>query len=319
MNESLNETNTTPGLQEGLAAFKSGDWAQSLALAEQCLKHPGDPTASWMLKARSLVQLGQWDAAHEAFAQVLQGAPADYNAWLESGHLHFEQSAFAQASIAYERALAISNKRFEAHLALARVALANGQQAMAERLYAQAIQAAQGVDVPTQRQVHWRMGQYLLEAGHAQEATVSFSDALLWLKDVNKPAARNHVAEVQMDWASALMRIDQPERALQLFTSAAAMASQENTLTRLAVLNHQHKLAAEAVALARRCVQLFPQSAGAHLNLAHLLVENGQLAEAKDVLAQAESLGPLPDAKGLRAALAAKLGDASKPSPDTKN
>jgi thioredoxin-like negative regulator of GroEL len=85
------------------------------------------------------------------------------------------------------------------------------------------------------------------------------------------------------------------------------------------VLNHQHKLAAEAVALARRCVQLFPQSAGAHLNLAHLLVENGQLAEAKDVLAQAESLGPLPDAKGLRAALAAKLGDASKPSTDTKN
>ena len=315
MNKSLNETNTTPGLEEGLAAFKSGDWAQSLALAEQCLKHPGDPTAGWMLKARSLVQLGQWDAAHEAFAQVLQVAPADYNAWLESGHLHFEQGAFAQASTAYERALAISNKRFEAHLALARVALVKGQQAIAERLYAQAIQAAQGVDVPTQRQVHWRMGQYLLEAGHAQEATVSFSDALLWLKDVNKPAARNHVAEVQMDWACALMRINQPERALQLFTSAATMASQENTLTRLAVLNHQHHFEAQALALARRCVQLFPQSAGSHLNLAHLLMDSGQLTEAKEVLAQAESLGALPNAKDLRAALAAKLDDASNPSP----
>jgi hypothetical protein len=51
------------------------------------------------------------------------------------------------------------------------------------------------------------------------------------------------------------------------------------------------------------------------LNLAHLLMDSGQLAEAEEVLAQAESLGALPDAKGLRAALAAKLGDASKPSP----
>jgi tetratricopeptide (TPR) repeat protein len=234
---------------------------------------------------------------------------------METGHLHFAQGQFAQASTAYERAVALSNERFEAHLALARVALVNGQQAMAERLYAKAIQAAQGVDVPTQRLVHWRMGQYLLDAGHAQEATVSFSDALLWLKDVSKPAARNHVAEVQMDWACALMRLDHHERALQLFTSAATMASRENTLTRLAVLNQQHHFEEQALAVARRCVQLFPQSAGAHLNLAHVLMESGQLAAAEGVLTQAESLGAMPGAKDLRAALAAKLGDAPKPAP----
>ena len=315
MDHTLNTTPPTLGLEEGQAAFKNGDWAQSLALAGQFLEHHNDSIAGWMLKARSLVQLGQWDAAHEAFAQVLHEAPADYNAWLETGHLHFAQGQFAQASTAYERAVALSNERFEAHLALARVALVNGQQAMAERLYAKAIQAAQGVDVPTQRLVHWRMGQYLLDAGHAQEATVSFSDALLWLKDVNKPAARNHVAEVQMDWACALMRLDQRERALQLFTSAAAMASRENTLTRLAVLNQQHHFEEQALAVARRCVQLFPQSSGAHLNLAHVLMESGQLAAAEGVLAQAESLRTMPGATDLRAALATKLGDAPKPAP----
>jgi len=319
MNDSSNETSTTSGLEEGHAAFKNGDWAQSLAMATQFLEHHDNPTAGWMLKARSLVQLGQWDAAHEAFAQVLQEAPTDYNAWLESGHLHFEQGAFAQASTAYEQALAISHQRFEAHLALARVALVKGQQALAERAYAQAILAAQGVDVPTQRQVHWRMGQYLLATGHAQEATVSFSDALLWLTDVNKPAARNHVAEVQMDWACALMLLDQQERALQLFTSAAAMASQENTLTRLAVLNHQHRFESEALAIARRCVQLFPHSACAHLNLANLLMESGQLPAAEEVLVKAESLGSLPGAKDLRAALASKLGDAPMTSHLTVN
>ena len=158
MDHTLNTTPPTLGLEEGQAAFKNGDWAQSLALAGQFLEHHNDSIAGWMLKARSLVQLGQWDAAHEAFAQVLQGAPADYNAWLETGHLHFAQGQFAQASTAYERALALSNKRFEAHLALARVALVNGQQAMAERLYAQAIQAAQGSPESsngTQAMRHW--------------------------------------------------------------------------------------------------------------------------------------------------------------------
>jgi len=118
-----------------------------------------------------------------------------------------------------------------------------------------------------------------------------------------------------MDWACALMRLDHHERALQLFTSAATMASRENTLTRLAVLNQQHHFEEQALAVARRCVQLFPQSAGAHLNLAHVLMESGQLAAAEGALTQAESLGAMPGAKDLRAALAAKLGDAPKPAP----
>lgn len=61
--------------------------------------------------------------------------------------------------------------------------------------------------------------------------------------------------------------------------------------------------------MSRRCVALYPKSAWAHWNLAHLLAECWQMEEAELVLQQAEALAPMPGARSLRAAVAGKVGN----------
>ncbi|WP_281812962.1 hypothetical protein [Limnohabitans sp. MORI2] len=88
-----------------------------------------------------------------------------------------------------------------------------------------------------------------------------------------------------------------------------AAGTLEPTLSRLAAMSFRNNFWQEAIEISRRCVALFPQSAWAHWNLAHLLAECWLMEEAESVLKQAEALAPMPGAPSLRAAVAGKVGD----------
>ena len=299
-----NETAAAQAFNEGNALYKKGDWEQALA-------HHDGLVPAWLMKARCLVRLSQWMPAREAFAQTLRLDPANYSAWLEAGHLCKQMGELGQASAAYQRAIDAVPVRYEAYLAMARVMAQQGHTELANRAYNEAVQAAAAKDLDAVRQVHWLMGQYVLELGHAQEALGCFNEALNATKADSAQALANLAAEIQMDAAKAWLRVGNRDKAMKLLTLASA-ASQEPTLSRLAALSFRNNFWQEAIEISRRCVTLYPQSAWAHWNLAHLLAECWQMEEAEQVLQQAEALAPIPSARSLRAAVAGKLGDADQ-------
>lgn len=295
----------------GNAAYKNGEWAQALALATQALAHHDGLIPAWLMKARCLVQLGQWLPAREAFAQTLRMEPTNFSAWLEAGHLCKQMGELTQATAAYQKAITLAPERFEAYLAMARVMAQQGNTELANRAYNEAVQAAIAKGDDAVRQVHWLMGQYVLELGHAQEALGCFNEALKATKADKPETLVNLAAEIQMDAAKAWLRVGKRDKAMRLLTLASG-ATQEPTLSRLSALSFRNNFWQEAIEISRRCVTLFPQSPWAHWNLAHLLAECWQMEEAEKVLQQAEALAPMPGARSLRAAVAGKVGDADK-------
>ncbi len=306
-----NETAAAQAFNEGNAAYKKGDWEQALVHATQALAHHDGLVPAWLMKARCLVRLSQWMPAREAFAQTLRLDPTHYSAWLEAGHLCKQMGELGQASAAYQHAINVVPARYEAYLAMARVMAQQGHTELANRAYNEAVQAAAAKDLDAVRQVHWLMGQYVLELGHAQEALGCFNEALKATKADNAEALANLAAEIQMDAAKAWLRVGNREKAMKLLTLASG-ATQEPTLSRLAALSFRNNFWQEAIEISRRCVALYPQSAWAHWNLAHLLAECWQMEEAEQVLQQAEALAPMPGARSLRAAVAGKVGDADQ-------
>jgi len=311
MNTQEIETAAALAFNAGNAAYKKSEWAQALALATQALAHHDGLIPAWLMKARCLVQLGQWMPAREAFAQTLRLEPTNFSAWLEAGHLCKQMGELTQATAAYQKAITLAPERFEAYLAMARVMAQQGNTELANRAYNEAVQAAIAKGGDAVRQVHWLMGQYVLELGHAQEALGCFNEALKATKADKPETLVNLAAEIQMDAAKAWLRVGNRDKAMRLLTLASG-ATQESTLSRLAALSFRNNFWQEAIEISRRCVTLFPQSPWAHWNLAHLLAECWQMEEAEKVLQQAEALAPMPGARSLRAAVAGKVGDADK-------
>ncbi len=259
------------------------------------------------LRARCLVKLGRWMPAREAFAYTLRLNPANYSAWLEAGHLCRQMGELQQAEGAYQKAIQAAPQRYEALLALTRVLEQSGRVQEAAPSYTRALQAAAaaGPDVP--RSVHTHIARYRLERGDTHGALQALHSALV-AADADG-ASVDDVAEIRIDMGEALWRQGQREEALGTLT-AASSAERESTLNRLAQLSFRYNLWQEALDVLQRSVQLHPQSAWAHWNLAHLLAECWQMDKAKSVLAQAEALAPMPAAASMRASIAGRQGDA---------
>ena len=316
MTQEINtEVKAAQAFNEANAAFKKQQWEAALQHADAALQLNPSLVPGWLLKARCLAQMSIWMPAREAFAQTLRLEPTNYSAWLEAGHLCKQMGELMQAAASYQRAIDAAPQRYEAYLAMARVLAQQNQNALAESAYADAVKAAESVSTDAVRQVHWLMGQYLLEMGQTLPSTQCFANALVVLKTdahkIDAEALMNQAAEIQMDWAKALLRLDKRDGAIKLLTASSA-ATQESTLSRLAALSFRNNFWQEAIEISRRCVSLYPQSPWAHWNLAHLLAECWQMEEAEVVLKQAEALAPMPGARSLRAAVAGKTGDADK-------
>jgi predicted O-linked N-acetylglucosamine transferase (SPINDLY family) len=267
-------------------------------------------------------------SAREAFAALLRAHPQQFSGWLEAGHLCRQMGELQQAAGAYQRAMDAAPERYEAALAMARVLHQLDQKPLASQAFEQAMTLADTVQANDKSnlpaEVAHRMGQYLLELGDNVAAVQVLRMALQKLPPQganstvlgmtqsgsnSMPSWVNQMAEVQMDLGEALLRLGQQPAALQVLTAASA-ATLEPTLARLGALAFRHNLWQEGLAVLRKCVQLYPQSATARWNLAHLLAESWHMDEALQVLQAAEKLAPMPGAKGMRASIAGRQGDA---------
>ncbi len=287
-------------------AFRQGLWSQALEEADAVLAHEPQLELAWLLKGRCLVRLGEWMAAREAFASTLRLNRKNYSAWLEAGHLCRLMGELNQAALSYQRAIDVTPERYEALLGMARVMALQGEWDAAQRAYTDAMQAASlhAQDPQAkQRQVAQLMGQYCMEMGQPQRALVCWQAALAM-----PGAGVDPQAELLMDAATALLRLERKEQA-HAFLSQASGAESVATLSRLSLLSLQHNFGAESVEVMQRAVQLHPQDPLAWANLAHVQAENWHLQDAQASLEKALSLGQPPQAGTLRAGIAGKRGE----------
>ncbi len=304
------------------AAHRGGRWQEALAGFEAALGHDASLVPAHLGRARCLVQLGQTQAAREAFAACLRIEPRNFSAWLEAGHLCRQMGELQQAAGAYQRAIDAAPERFEAYLSMARVLPLLGQAELADQAFAQALQRLSHSEPAAERarklaDAAQRMGQYRLEQGDASGAVRALQSGLQALAAGDSPgqaqsegAERQELrASLQIDLGDALWRLGQRDRAMAALTAASA-ATEETTLARLGALSFRLNLWQEAIEVLRRNVALHPSSANALWNLAHLLAECWKMEEAEQVLAQAEALAPMPGAQSMRASMAGRRGDA---------
>lgn len=314
VNETLLAVELTPALAEGFnaanAELKAAHWQAALVGFDAVLAEAPPLAAAHLGRARCLVKLGDWMLAREAFAAVLRLAPEHYSAWLEAGHLCRQMGEVEQAVASYQRALAADATRYEAWLGLTRaLEQAGHEQEAADALTAAQRTAAQ-TGPATLRQLWQLMGKYRLERGDLPRALVALRAALaLALADGDPAVREDESAEIRIDIAELLLRDNQTERAMPLFTEAS-ISERESTLARLAETAFRYNLWQEAIEVSRRNLTLHPESAWAHWNLAHLLAECWQMGEAETLLAQAEALAPMPGARTMRGQMAGRLGDA---------
>jgi predicted O-linked N-acetylglucosamine transferase (SPINDLY family) len=300
----------------GNRAWRIQNWVEALAEYEVALA--AEPTFELALlgRARALVRLDQWIPAREAFAALLRAHPQQYSGWLEAGHLCRQMGELQQAAGAYQRAIDTSPQRYEAPLAMARVLHQLDQKPLASQAFEQAMANARAntnankpATAALPAEVAHRMGQYLLALGDNPAAVQVLNLALMGLPNLASPGEVNLQAEIHIDLGEALLRLGQKSAGLQELTLASA-ATQEPILARLGAVAFRHNLWQEGLMVLRKCVDLFPQSPTARWNLAHLLAESWQMAEAEQVLQEAEKLSPMPGAKSMRASIAGRQGDA---------
>jgi predicted O-linked N-acetylglucosamine transferase (SPINDLY family) len=156
--------------------------------------------------------------------------------------------------------------------------------------------------------VHWRMAKYRLERGDAARALESMRQALLIGRLAKEPLSDNERAEMQIDLGDVMMRLAMTDDAHRAF-ERASIATEEATLVRLAELSFRYNLWQEAQAVLIRNVELHPDSAMAHWNLAHSYAESWQMEDALLTLEKAEAIAPQPGAMSMRASVAGRIGD----------
>jgi predicted O-linked N-acetylglucosamine transferase (SPINDLY family) len=286
--------------------IQTKQWREALQLLDELVLAAPPTDTVHLMRARCHVQLNAHMPAREAFAQTLRLNPNNYSAWLEAGHLCRQMGEIQQALLSYQKAIQVAPQRYEALLGTARVHVQQEQWAMADLAYAKAQQAAQTVSHIALHKTQQLMGQYCLERGQPERALTCLQQALA-VPDIDE----NNKALAYIDGAMALLRLGQRDTAFQWLTRASA-ATDEDVLSRLAILSYRNNLWQEAVEVMRKCVALYPQSKNAHWNLANVLAECWQMKEAIATLQKAEALGPVLGAQSLRAAIAGKTGDADK-------
>lgn len=258
--------------------------------------------------ARCAMYMGDFALARQRFERLLNADPKNFSGWLEAGHAFRHLGATKQMLESYQEAIRVAPARYEAFAALARAYTEAHNPGAAEVNYHRAILRC--ASKTEERRVHQVMGQYRLSVGDVPGAMDALRSSLLCAELEHPRPDDNALAEILIDFAQAMWRLNMPESE-QVF-GRASQATAESTLTRLSEVLYRNNEWQSGLNVLRRNVELYPESQLAHWNLAYALIEAWQLDEGLAELARAEAIGPLPQAKGLRAKAASSLGDADE-------
>ena len=292
----------------GNALYDQGDHAAALAAFDSALQRQADLPGAQLQRARCLTGLGQLAQARDSYQALLADHPTDFNAWLELGNVRRKLGLPQEAIDAYQQAAGCRPDDRRAHLAAARALGALGAAEPSAVHYHRAVVLCAG-DTVTLAELHHQMGRFRLDDGDAPRALEALRQAMLVARLAGERMALDAQCEIRIDLADALMRLGLMDDARVVIRQAAG-AQAEATLDRLSQTAFRFNEWQWALAILRHNVALHPDSASAWFKLAQLLSECALLEEALTTLDQAEARGPLPEAAGLRSAIASRSGDA---------
>ena len=303
----------------GNALFARGDWAMAQASFERALAMDPGMVAARLNLARCVYKQGDLHEARRRYAEVVKAEPENFSAWLELGHVCRDLGDAQRMLQSYRQAVAVAPQRWEAMLALVGAQEEAGQWDAAAFAYHRAVTLAgvarsddgQNGKAIALSQLHSQVARARLARGDAARALEALRQALmaLRLEASRREVSENENAELQITLGEVLMRLGMSELAHRAF-ERASLATSEAVLVKLAETSFRFNLWQEAQAVLRRNVELHPDSALAHWNLAHAYAESWQMEDALASLARAEALAPQPGARSMRASVAGRTGDA---------
>lgn len=134
----LTRGRTDPGLDEGIALFRSGEYARAAPYFRRYADtRPGDPTPRLYL-ARIYRRTGQPDSAAAELRRALDLAPDDAGVYRELGLLFLDLGQPDAAIARFRRAVELDPQHTEGWIMLIQALRAGGQHGAAQRVLAQA-------------------------------------------------------------------------------------------------------------------------------------------------------------------------------------
>ena len=136
--------------EEGLAAFKAGDYDRAATLFRQVVDERPGEFASHVMLGRSLLSAGRSAEAVEA-ADNLVGLDPSYEHLLLLGRAHLAAGTYDQAASTFRRAISTEPEHWRAHFALGEILTHQSRYRAAHK----ALRTALGLAVDSNEKVVW--------------------------------------------------------------------------------------------------------------------------------------------------------------------
>ena len=241
---------------------------------------------------------GDWHEVITRLLHFLTLYPEAMVAHLEVGNAYRHQGQNALALTHYQQAVTCSPKSWKTHYSLARLADQIGDKALFKTHYAFALEY---VDDPFY--VHIALGQTRLDNGFVSGAEEQYEQALLLNADS---------FDARLGLASALMIQGKVALAQQHFQRLSQFED-VSSLSALAKVLWDYRFHVESIQVLERIVQLRPDLADTHLNLAVAYAESWQLSKALVKIKATLAINPVcHEAEDLQATVFLRLGHCDK-------
>ena len=236
-----------------------------------------------LTKAEELIQRKDYASAEPLLRQVVNGDPANYEAWFDLGFAENGLGKVDASIAAYRKSVATKPDVFESNLNLG-LQLAKSGQADAEQFLRAATQLKPTSHVAEGQARAWLSLAHVLEATKPDDAIAAYRQATeLQPKDPEPHLAAGLLLENQEKFADAEHEYKQ---ALALDPSAS------DAVTGLANIYMRGRRFPEAEAELRKLVAAHPDEAAARIQLGRVLAAEGKNEEAIAELQAGEKLAP---------------------------
>jgi predicted CXXCH cytochrome family protein len=252
----------------------SGNAQEAIASYREALKLKPDFVRGLISLAGALKSSGQLQAANEALARAVQIAPQSAPAWFQSGTIDFAQGHSDAAIQKMQKAIALDPDLSGAHAGLAQVLWRAGRSDAAEREARQAL----NMD-PYDADTCDLMGRLLFGQSRTAEGLFDFEKAVRL-----RPGYAPHLYDFGLA-LSSLKRFDEAQVQVEAALRADPGIAEAHEL--LGGLFAEKKRLPDAAREYAEAIRLKPDFARAHLDLARVLVAQGETQSAIEELRKA--------------------------------
>ena len=277
------------------------DWEQAGQCYEEILSRQPNHIPSLYQLALIARENSQWQTCRDTLEKLLRLSPGDANALLELGNALQHLGDRKQALSCYRRLLKNNPDSWKGHYSLARWYDVEGKQSLFNKHLKQALEQA-----PSRWIVYQNLAQARFDMGNYEGAEALYRQA------IDEDASR-HSSIIGL--GACAMHLGKETEARKYFTSVSN-TDDIAILSELARVIWEYKYFDEAIQILRKIVNLRPDLADTHLNLAKAYTQNWNMSQARECLEQVLSIKPgYVEAENLLADNFVKRGLADKALP----